>query len=86
MFKAVIRVVDVVEFLITFFMQTSHASYYTINAITMYRLVSSPFLLLLAIMGHHVWFKWLIAFSFFTDAIDGPLPRRYHVTSVSVQT
>jgi phosphatidylglycerophosphate synthase len=27
-------------------------------------------------------FKWLIVFSFFTDAIDGPLSRRFAVTSV----
>lgn len=58
------------------------SSYYTINAITMYRLASAPFLLLLAGTGQHEWFKWLIAFSFFTDAIDGPLSRKYKVTSI----
>jgi CDP-diacylglycerol--glycerol-3-phosphate 3-phosphatidyltransferase len=63
-------------------MQSSPFSYYIINAITMYRLVSAPFLLLLAAMGQHEWFKWLIAFSFFTDAIDGPLSRKYKVTSI----
>jgi phosphatidylglycerophosphate synthase len=63
-------------------MQPSSSSYYFINAITMYRLVSAPFLLLLVAMGQHEWFKWLIAFSFFTDAIDGPLSRKYKVTSI----
>lgn len=56
--------------------------YYIVNGITMYRLVSAPFLLLLALAGNSSIFKWLIAFSFFTDAIDGPLSRRFRVTSV----
>jgi phosphatidylglycerophosphate synthase len=63
-------------------MQTSGFSYLFINGITMYRLVSAPFLLLLATIGEHEWFKWLIAFSFFTDAVDGPLSRKYKVTSI----
>ena len=67
---------------ITNAMQGSNTAYYAINGITMYRLVSAPFLLLLAITGEHEWFKWLIAFSFFTDAIDGPLSRNYNVTSI----
>lgn len=57
-------------------------SYLIINGITMYRLVSAPFLLLLAIMGEYRWFKWLIPLSLFTDAIDGPLSRKYKVTSI----
>lgn len=63
-------------------MKATRISYYIINAITMYRLVSAPFLLLLAVLGPYPWFKWLISFSFVTDAIDGPLSRRYRVTSV----
>lgn len=27
-------------------------------------------------------FKWLLAFSYFTDLIDGWLARRYHATSI----
>lgn len=57
-------------------------SYYVVNGITMYRLASAPVLLLLAYLGYHDLFKWLIAFSFFTDAIDGPISRKYKVTSV----
>lgn len=53
-----------------------------INSITMYRLVSAPFLLLLAITGNIVLFKWLVCLSFLTDAIDGPLSRKYKVTSI----
>jgi CDP-diacylglycerol--glycerol-3-phosphate 3-phosphatidyltransferase len=58
------------------------ASYYAINAITMYRLAAAPILLLLVYLGYERLFKWFIAFSFFTDAIDGPLSRKYKVTSV----
>ncbi|ELR71898.1 Putative phosphatidylglycerophosphate synthase [Fulvivirga imtechensis AK7] len=63
-------------------MNTHKTSYYVINGITMYRLVSAPFLLLLAYIGEVVWFKWLLALSFLTDAIDGPLSRKFNVTSV----
>lgn len=63
-------------------MKAIRLSYYVVNAITMYRLVSAPFLLVLAALGYDVWFRWLIAFSFLTDAIDGPLSRKYRVTSV----
>ncbi|HEY9004590.1 MAG TPA: CDP-alcohol phosphatidyltransferase family protein [Ohtaekwangia sp.] len=60
----------------------SRTSYYVVNSITMYRLVSAPFLLILAVVGAIGIFKWLIAFSFLTDAVDGPLSRKYKVTSV----
>lgn len=53
-----------------------------INGITMYRLFSAPFILILAFTGHITLFKWLIAVSFLTDAIDGPLSRKYKVTSI----
>lgn len=62
--------------------QTSRTSYYVINGITGYRLLSAPFLLLLAALGAYEWFKWLVSFSFLTDAIDGPLSRKYNATSV----
>lgn len=63
-------------------MSTPRVSYYVINGLTMYRLVSAPFLLLLATVGQLMLFKWLLAVSFLTDAIDGPLSRRFKVTSV----
>ncbi len=63
-------------------MKVPGVSYYIINGITLYRLVSAPLILLLAIRGEFTLLKWLIATSFFTDAIDGPLSRRYNVTSV----
>lgn len=63
-------------------MAKTRTSYYVINSITMYRLVSAPFLLLIAFMGQLNLFKWLLAFSYFTDAIDGALSRKFNVASV----
>ena len=57
-------------------------SYYIINSITLYRLVSAPVLLILIFTRSIELFKGLIAFSFLTDAIDGPLARKYKVSSV----
>lgn len=56
--------------------------YFLINGITMIRVVAFPVLLWL--MYHHrlEWFSWLLAICFFTDAIDGILARKLHVTSV----
>lgn len=53
-----------------------------INFITLYRIVTFPVLVFLIIQGNVQWFKWLLAASFFTDAIDGFLARRYKATSV----
>ena len=63
-------------------MGTYKTGYYLINGITMYRLVSAPFLLLLVFTGNLLLFKWLVCLSFLTDAIDGPLARKYGVTSI----
>ena len=57
-------------------------SYYIINSITLYRLIAAPFLLFLVFTKEVNLFKWLLAFSFFTDAIDGHLARRYKVASI----
>lgn len=57
-------------------------SYYMVNAITFYRLLAAPLLLTLLFNDHLAVFKWLLAISFLTDAIDGYLARRYKVTSV----
>jgi CDP-diacylglycerol--glycerol-3-phosphate 3-phosphatidyltransferase len=58
------------------------SSYYFVNAITFYRLFSAPVLILLVIENQYEFFKWMLAVSFFTDAIDGPMARRYQVTSI----
>lgn len=57
-------------------------SYLAINAITLYRLVSALFLVYLALTQQLILFKWLLAVSFFTDAIDGFLARKFKVVSV----
>ncbi|RFZ85207.1 CDP-alcohol phosphatidyltransferase family protein [Mucilaginibacter terrenus] len=57
-------------------------SYYVVNAITLYRLLAAPLLLILLFSGHLAVFKWLLMVSFLTDAIDGYLARKYQVTSI----
>lgn len=57
-------------------------AFYIINSITSYRLVSFPVLILLVIFGRFDIFKWMLGVSFFTDAIDGWLSRKFGVTSV----
>jgi phosphatidylglycerophosphate synthase len=56
-------------------------SYYVVNGLTMYRLVSAPFLLLALFAGQLQTFKLLVSLSFLTDALDGPLARRFKVTT-----
>lgn len=53
-----------------------------INFITLYRTVTFPLLVYLAIRENMEVFKWLLLASFFTDAIDGFLARKYKATSV----
>lgn len=57
-------------------------SYYLVNALTMYRLLMSPVLIVLAMNGQFALFRWLLAVSFFTDSIDGVLSRRLKTTSI----
>jgi phosphatidylglycerophosphate synthase len=57
-------------------------SYYLVNAITFYRLLAAPVLLILLFNEQLTVFKWLLVVSFLTDAIDGQLARKYKVTSV----
>lgn len=56
--------------------------YYLINAITLYRLFAAPFLVFLIFKNEIDIFKWLLAFSFFTDLIDGYFARRFKATSL----
>lgn len=58
-------------------------SYYFVNAITIYRVISAPVLFFLIITRQVDLFRWLLALSFFTDAIDGWLARRFKVSSVT---
>ena len=61
---------------------TSGLLYYIINGITFYRLISALALIVLICLGQMGVFKWLLALSFFTDAVDGYLARKLKVTSV----
>ena len=56
--------------------------YYLINGLTLYRLAAAPFLILILLSGQPILFRWLVGVSFFTDAIDGPLSRKYNVSSI----
>ncbi|MGN6394431.1 MAG: CDP-alcohol phosphatidyltransferase family protein [Mucilaginibacter sp.] len=56
--------------------------YRLVNILTYYRLAAAPLLLWLLIDEQPGLFKWLLAFSFLTDAIDGFLARKFKVTSV----
>lgn len=56
-------------------------SYKIINAITAYRIIAAPSMLLLIFTGNQDLFKWLLPVSFFTDLIDGYLARKYKVVS-----
>ncbi|MBN9385582.1 MAG: CDP-alcohol phosphatidyltransferase family protein [Chitinophagaceae bacterium] len=56
---------------------------YMVNGITLYRIATAPVLLFLLWRHELHWFKWLLAASFFTDAIDGYLARKYKVTSIA---
>lgn len=58
-------------------------SYYIVNGITLYRLLAAPFLIFFVIDHRPDLFKWMLGISFFTDAIDGYLARRYKVTSIA---
>ncbi len=57
-------------------------SYYIVNGITLYRVIAAFVLLYFIIQKQPEVMKWLLAVSFFTDAIDGFLARRYKVVSV----
>jgi cardiolipin synthase len=56
-------------------------NYYIVNGITWYRAVAA-FIMLWLIYSHQFSvFKWMLAFSFFTDAIDGNLARELKMVS-----
>lgn len=57
--------------------------HHIVNSITIYRIATAPVLLFLLFYHEVDWFKWLLAASFFTDAIDGYIARRYKVTSIA---
>lgn len=57
----------------------SSKMFYLVNSLTFYRLLSAPVLMFLVIYNQSGVFKYLLAVSFLTDAIDGFLARRFNV-------
>jgi CDP-diacylglycerol--glycerol-3-phosphate 3-phosphatidyltransferase len=55
--------------------------FHIINGITFYRMIAAPVLLYLVLAHRFEIFKWMLLTSFFTDAIDGYLARKYKITS-----
>lgn len=64
-------------------MRKRPAAFYWINAITLYRIVTAPLLLVAVFTGPPAWFKWMLGLSFFTDMIDGVLARSFKVNSTA---
>ncbi|MEJ5995295.1 CDP-alcohol phosphatidyltransferase family protein [Pedobacter sp. Du54] len=60
-------------------MKISKLAFRMINALTWYRIFASPVLLALIFADQVNAFKWMLALSFLTDAIDGPLARKFHI-------
>jgi phosphatidylglycerophosphate synthase len=56
-------------------------AYYFVNGLTIYRLVTAPILVVLVYLQEVEIFKWMLAISFTTDALDGFLARRLKVVS-----
>jgi hypothetical protein len=54
-----------------------------VNAVTVYRILAAPVLLILIWKNEYDLFKWLLVVSFFTDAIDGYLARYFKSNHVS---
>lgn len=69
-------------FAIQYYPLMQKRSYYIVNGITLYRLLAAPLLIVLIIYYKPGIFKWLLVLSFFTDAIDGYLARRFRVASI----
>jgi CDP-diacylglycerol--glycerol-3-phosphate 3-phosphatidyltransferase len=59
----------------------SKPAYYIVNGITFYRVIAAFIMLLLLYNQQFGLFKWLLAISFLTDAVDGYLARSFKVIS-----
>lgn len=53
-----------------------------VNAISFFRVIAFPVLILLLFLHDLNTFKWLIIICFITDALDGFLARKFKVTSI----
>lgn len=57
-------------------------AYYLVNGISLFRLLSAIVLFYLIATSNAETFKWLLPLAFFTDLIDGPIARKFKVSSV----
>ncbi|MGZ5287048.1 MAG: CDP-alcohol phosphatidyltransferase family protein [Flavisolibacter sp.] len=57
-------------------------AWYFINGLTLYRVLASLLLFYLILRGNRELFRFLLPLSFFTDAIDGILARKFRVASI----
>lgn len=53
-----------------------------VNTITFFRVAAFPVFIVLLFMHREDAFKWLVLVSFFTDAVDGYLARKFNVISI----
>jgi CDP-diacylglycerol--glycerol-3-phosphate 3-phosphatidyltransferase len=51
------------------------------NAISLYRLLTFPLILVLALVGNEYWFVILISINLVTDILDGFIARRFNLTT-----
>ncbi|MEL6536952.1 MAG: CDP-alcohol phosphatidyltransferase family protein [Bacteroidota bacterium] len=49
------------------------------NILSLYRLLSFPFLLTIAILGYETLFVWLFCINLITDILDGLIARLFHM-------
>jgi CDP-diacylglycerol--glycerol-3-phosphate 3-phosphatidyltransferase len=61
---------------------SAHGPVRWINVITLYRIVAFPVLIVLIFTDRFDIFKWMLIVSFFTDAVDGILARKFKANSV----
>jgi CDP-diacylglycerol--glycerol-3-phosphate 3-phosphatidyltransferase len=59
----------------------SNRAFYLVNVISVYRMMASPLLVILALTGFYDVFKWMLPLSFATDMVDGYLARKYKVAT-----
>src|SRR5205823_520723 len=57
-------------------------AYYLVNGITTFRILAAPVLVICIFTERADLFKWILAFSFFTDLIDGTIARKFNATSI----
>lgn len=63
-------------------LRTASRPVQVITMVTLYRIVAFPLLVILIFTNRFDIFKWMLMVSFFTDAVDGILARKFKANSV----